>query len=627
MSDEESEEEEEQYNNFKNKSINTYYGSYQKKYYKNNLNFSPRKTKLSLNLSEIKENKEITNYNKSKNKKNNKNKYYNINIPSKVMNLVSFINTFSKNTDNSISTINVLSISNNNNIKNNINTNKNINNNTNNNYTTINISPQYNNNSTNKLKLSKKNQLIKSQNTYNNNNTKYILINFNNYLIPNNRFKILPQKAENKIIKNINDNQKNKRERKKIYDYNKNDFKNDNIDLIIQKGKEKRLSNDEIKRETDKAQILEDMSTMGTIMKEQIIEEKKTNPEKFYTDEEIIKNKTNKEELFALGVLSKALENQGSVIAIEKDDSEDSKNNTLTTLEYLVTGMYNKNKYNLHFDFGESRNNQLLNDEDERKIFNDKLRKKISKDFNMKEEDILITFPREGSFQTTIIFRSEDFNLSEEELFKKFKNEKGDLEKLKKVEKGIILDGCKLTPGLLDSRGNNKGGGWAPKGEKRGGEEYIPPIGWTGYGLEVQGKYGDDTWLGMINIPGEWCVAYHGVARGQPPKEVAKITGDIFKKGFKPSKWGKITDDPDLRHPGKTCGLGVYCSPDISYIEKYDYAGKTVFDNEEYKCALMLRVNPQKIRQSTSWPEEYILEPSLDEIRPYRILLKKCQKE
>ena len=87
------------------------------------------------------------------------------------------------------------------------------------------------------------------------------------------------------------------------------------------------------------------MSTMVTIMKEQIIEEKKTNPEKFYTDEEIIKNKTNKEELFALGVLSKALENQGSVTAIEKDDSEDSKNNTLTTLEYLVTGMYNKNKY------------------------------------------------------------------------------------------------------------------------------------------------------------------------------------------------------------------------------------------------------------------------------------------
>ena len=38
----------------------------------------------------------------------------------------------------------------------------------------------------------------------------------------------------------------------------------------------------------------------------------------------------------------------------------------------------------------------------------------------------------------------------------------------------------------------------------------------------------------------------------------------------------------------------------------------------------MLRINPQKIRQSASYPEEYILEPTTNDIRPYRILLKKC---
>ena len=43
------------------------------------------------------------------------------------------------------------------------------------------------------------------------------------------------------------------------------------IKIEIKKGKEKGLSYDEIKRETDKAQILEDMSTMGSIMKEEII--------------------------------------------------------------------------------------------------------------------------------------------------------------------------------------------------------------------------------------------------------------------------------------------------------------------------------------------------------------------
>ena len=400
-----------------------------------------------------------------------------------------------------------------------------------------------------------------------------------------------------------------------------NEKKSDNIDLIIKKGKEKGLSNEEIQRETDRAQILEDMSTMGTIMKEQIIEEKKTNPEKFYTDEEIIKNKSD-EQTYALGIFSKVIENQGTVTAIEKNSSEDTKSSAQTSLQFLVNGMSDKSKYDLHFDLGEDKNNQLLDDEEERKKFNDKLRKKLSKELNISEEDILITFPRKGSYQVTVIFKSPDFSLSKEELENKFKSEKEGLGKLKKIEKGIILDGCILYPNMLDSRGNNRDGGWASKGERRGGEEYIPPIGWTGYGLKVFDAYGDNTWLGMNNNSGEWCVAYHGVARGQAPEEVSKITGLIYKSGFKPSTGGKITNDPDLRHPGKTCGLGVYCSPDIAYAE--GYAGITEFNGEKYKCVLMLRINPKKIRQSTTWKKEYILEPTTDEIRPYRILLKKC---
>ena len=125
----------------------------------------------------------------------------------------------------------------------------------------------------------------------------------------------------------------------------------------------------------------------------------------------------------------------------------------------------------------------------------------------------------------------------------------------------------------------------------------------------------------MNNTEGEWCVAYHGVARNQKPKEVARITGLIYKSNFRRSTWGAATNDPDLRHPGKKCGLGVYCSPYIDYAE--GYAGKTEFNNEEYKCVLMLRINPEKIRQSKRFPKEYILEPTTDEIRPYRILLKK----
>ena len=106
------------------------------------------------------------------------------------------------------------------------------------------------------------------------------------------------------------------------------------------------------------------------------------------------------------------------------------------------------------------------------------------------------------------------------------------------------------------------------------------------------------------------------------PKKVSQITGLIYKKGFKRSLGGAATYDNDLRHPEKKCGLGVYCSPDIEYAEVY--AGITEFNGERYKCVLMLRINPEKIRQSKSWPKEYILDPDLNEIRPYRILLKKC---
>ena len=51
---------------------------------------------------------------------------------------------------------------------------------------------------------------------------------------------------------------------------------------------------------------------------------------------------------------------------------------------------------------------------------------------------------------------------------------------------------------------------------------------------------------------------------------------------------------------------------------------KIILNGKKYKCVLMLRVNNDKIRQSSTYPKEYILEPTTDEIRPYRILFKKC---
>ena len=449
-------------------------------------------------------------------------------------------------------------------------------------------------------------------------------------ILNNDKKEKLEEEVKKEIIKEINERQSNLIKENKIH----NEIKNENLEIIEKVGKSKSLSDEEITKEKNKTQLLEDMNAMGIIMKEQILEEKKTNPNKFYSTKEIIAQKDSEDNnLYALGIFAKILEDQGMVIAIEKnnynneEEEKISKESAKTSLQFLINGMYNIPKYNLHFDFGNEKNTQLLNDENERKKFHDKLRRKLSNEYNINEEDIIITFPRKGSYEVTIIFKSKDFLLNENDLLQKFQKYKDELGQLKKIESGIIISGCKLNESMLDYRGNNRDGGWAGKGEKRGGEEYFPPNGWVGYGLNVLDNDrfgGDNTWIGMDNIEGEWCVAYHGVARGQSPGNVSKITGLICKTGFKPSSSGAATSDDDLRHPGEKCGLGVYCSPDIQYIEDNNYAGITQFNGESYKCALMLRVNPEKIRQSKYWPKEYILEPVPDEIRPYRILLKKC---
>ena len=97
----------------------------------------------------------------------------------------------------------------------------------------------------------------------------------------------------------------------------------------------------------------------------------------------------------------------------------------------------------------------------------------------------------------------------------------------------------------------------------------------------------------MNNSKGEWYVAYHSIARGKNPKQVSKILGIFIKVVLNHRLEEKNTNDHDLRHSGKTCELGVYVSPYISYAE--GYTGKTKFNDEEYKCVLMLRINPEKL--------------------------------
>ena len=93
----------------------------------------------------------------------------------------------------------------------------------------------------------------------------------------------------------------------------------------------------------------------------------------------------------------------------------------------------------------------------------------------------------------------------------------------------------------------------------------------------------------MSNSPGEWCVAYHGVANGQSSDVVKKVTGLICKTTFKAGGGQAHESCDDQYHPGKKVGVGVYCTPTIKTASD-QYAGISEINGERYKTVLMVRV-------------------------------------
>ena len=182
------------------------------------------------------------------------------------------------------------------------------------------------------------------------------------------------------------------------------------------------------------------------------------------------------------------------------------------------------------------------------------------------------------------------------------------------------MKGCKLTKNQLDPRGNRTEG-WGV-GENRGGMPYDPPIGWNGIGLKVWDKYSNNIWMGMNNSPGEWCVAYHGVGVGQTSDNVKKVTGLIYSGSFKAGSRQAHENCTDFRHKPNKVGAGVYCTPNIKTAE--GYAGISNVNGTNYKTVLMVRVKRSAIRQCTCMSDYWVVNGTTDEIRPYRILYKKC---
>ena len=187
------------------------------------------------------------------------------------------------------------------------------------------------------------------------------------------------------------------------------------------------------------------------------------------------------------------------------------------------------------------------------------------------------------------------------------------------------MGGCRLSMSQLDPRGNRIGG-WG-KDEYRGNFKYYAPEGWIGIGLKVFDKFFNDRWLDMQNIPGEWPVAYHGVGIGLDSRIVSGIPKDVIDIGFKAGHRQAHKNCPDQFHKGQLVGEGVYCTPFIKTAEQY--AGESEINGKKYKTVIMVRVNPDTIRHCDTCEESrihqyWVVNGTTDEIRPYRILYKRC---
>ena len=363
---------------------------------------------------------------------------------------------------------------------------------------------------------------------------------------------------------------------------------------------------------------------VSDLMKKININEKKNHPEKLVNPKKILKypglisdtcNKENNN--FILSLIYKILKEKGINTLIYNKKEEMDKMDGVS-LQYLFSGLTEKKKLELVFDLGNKTNKKLLQKGKELINFISEWKIKLSQKLNTDVNDIILVNPKEknGLCSLDLLHNKSNANST----INKIKS----FNEIKNIEEKPLIEACQLDMDIFDPAGNNQDGGWG-FGEKRGGEDYLPPIGWNGYGLKVRGKYdyGDDTWLNFMDKDGVFAVAYFGLSNIYGNKNnLNHFFNEIFsEKALKIGYEQTYSNDKDLRNPSKKCGNGVYLFQDPKIAE--NTAGIIDIDGVRYKILLMCRKKKKKIRQPEGFKDCWILNPSSFEIRPYMILVKK----
>ena len=349
------------------------------------------------------------------------------------------------------------------------------------------------------------------------------------------------------------------------------------------------------------------MDFFGEITKIKLEYEKKVQSNKFISLEDIrvILSKNIQEDYFICYLLKKALDSEGCTCEIEIDLAEkDEEKEIFTAIQFITNGMYKFKKYVLYF-----YDNAIKYTPEQ---FNQKLQKKLSNLLNIDTKDILMANPRKGPYKITAIIKKMNFNeLNEKCVYNYLKNDP-EFNGIIKVEKSILLNGCRLNRKMFDSKGDAKR--WSQGGE-RGGKPYYPPEGWIGLGINVWNRYDNhnNDWLDCTGQPGEWSVAYHGMGGILSPGE--KNNNNKNRQQFH--------DSEDKYHKGNKVGKGICMTPNPKIMEE-SCSTYTIF-GRPHKIGIMCRVNPKKIRCPKENENYWFINGTDNEIRPYRILIKEIK--
>jgi len=378
-----------------------------------------------------------------------------------------------------------------------------------------------------------------------------------------------------------------------------------------------------------KNKYIENAINFSYILKHTIISNKKAFPNNFIDIEKTLlspgllsQNKPSPNDYkYILCLIGKILKNKDIEVGIYKN-SGDKDRIDLASIQFIFSGLINKKKYKIGFSekIGFEIYTVVINELTERKKFIEEWKTKISKITKVNKALIILTNPRiiYNRLYMDLAFNPQVGSINEQALRKA-------LTKIDiiKVIKRPLLEGCRLSTNVFDPKYHafyNK----ALLNQKRGGEEFIQPLNWNAYGINVSGKYdfGNNLWLGNKNGKNEFAVAYFGI-NNLINKNINIMENIMSIMGnFETGK--TYIDVKNVRKPGQKCKSGAYFYKNPNYAENSSEIIK--IGGFEYKIMFMCRVKASKIMQSENFNECWILSPTPDEVRPYKILVKKIPK-